>query len=65
VTAVAAAPPQVPTSPPPAADCAGAESHWKSAETLGIVAGYEDHLNRFPNCAFAGLAKLKIEALRK
>ncbi len=47
------------------AGCAAAETHWKSAETLGILAGYEDHLARFPNCAFATLAKVKIEALKK
>jgi hypothetical protein len=39
--------------------------HWKSAEGLGVVAAYEDHLRRFPNCAFADLAKMKIDAMKK
>jgi hypothetical protein len=42
--------------------CGGAEAHWKSAETIGTPAGYEDHLSRFSNCAFAGLARAKLAA---
>lgn len=49
----------------PAADCAMAETHWKSADSIGTVAVYEDHLKRFPACAFATLAKIKLEALSK
>jgi hypothetical protein len=44
--------------------CATAESHWKSADALGSMAAMEDHLARFPNCAFAGLAKARIESLK-
>ncbi len=47
------------------ADCAQAETHWKSVEALNTLAAYEDHLRRFPNCAFASLAKMKIEAMKK
>ena len=47
-----------------AADCAQAETHWKSAEEIRSIAVYEDHLARFPNCAFATLAKARIEALK-
>jgi hypothetical protein len=47
--------------PAPFNPCAAAETHWKSAETMGTVAAFEDHLARFPNCAFAGLAKVRIE----
>ena len=64
-TAATAAPHAPPTAPDPVADCAQAEADWKSAETLGIVAAYEDHLKRFPNCEFAVLARAKIEALKK
>lgn len=44
--------------------CAAAEAHWKSAEAINTVATFEDHLRRFPGCAFAGLAQAKIEALK-
>jgi len=53
-------------APPPAADpCAAATDHWKSAEAIGTVAAFEDHLARFGNCAFAGLARARIEGLKK
>ena len=45
-------------------DCAGVEQHWKSAKILNIIAGYEEHIARFPNCRFAALAKKRIEALQ-
>ncbi|HLH92525.1 MAG TPA: tetratricopeptide repeat protein [Xanthobacteraceae bacterium] len=61
---VAATPAASPPATPPAADCARAETHWKSAEEIRTVAVYEDHLARFPNCEFAGLAKARIEALK-
>jgi tetratricopeptide (TPR) repeat protein len=63
VTVVAPAP-SAPASPP-AADCARAETHWKSAEEIKMLAVYEDHLARFPTCDFAGLAKARIEELKK
>ena len=43
--------------------CAGADAHWRSAEAIGSKAALEDHANRFPNCAFAGLARAKIASL--
>ncbi len=49
--------------PRPADPCAAALDHWKSAESIGTVAAFEDHLARFPACAFAGLAKARIDAL--
>jgi hypothetical protein len=49
--------------PPPVDSCSGAESHWKSAESIGSAEAYRDHLARFPNCAFAGLAKARVNAL--
>jgi hypothetical protein len=54
-----------PASPSAPADpCATAESHWKSAEAIGTVEAYRDHLARFPQCAFAELAKVRIENLK-
>jgi hypothetical protein len=44
--------------------CADAGEHWKSAEAIGTLVAYEDHLARFPSCAFAGLAKARIEGLK-
>jgi Caspase domain len=43
--------------------CASAEAHWKSADMIGTKAGFEDHLSRFPNCAFASLARARLAAL--
>jgi hypothetical protein len=43
--------------------CAGAETHWKSAEAIGTRAAFDDHLTRFRGCAFAGLAQAKIAAM--
>jgi uncharacterized caspase-like protein len=49
---------------PPASDpCTAAADHWKSAEALGTLAAFEDHVARFPACAFAGLARSRIAAL--
>ena len=49
----------------PAANCAAAETHWKSAEEIKTLAVYQDHLARFPNCEFGALAAARIEALKK
>jgi formylglycine-generating enzyme required for sulfatase activity len=51
--------------PSPTDPCATAEVHWKSAETIGTRAAFEDHLTRFGNCPFASLAKQRIEALNR
>jgi hypothetical protein len=51
--------PGIPASDP----CAAAAEHWKSAEAIGTVAAFEDHAARFPQCAFADLAKSRIAAL--
>jgi hypothetical protein len=58
----AAAPTSITT---PADPCAGAAEHWKSAEFVGTIAASEEHIVRFPTCAFAGLAKSRIAALTK
>ena len=58
---------QVTVSPVPRAPadpCASAGEHWKSAEAIGTTAAFEDHLARYPNCAFAGLARARLEALK-
>ena len=50
----------------PSADpCALASDHWRSTEVINTLAAFQDHLARFPNCAFAGLARARIEALNK
>jgi Caspase domain len=54
----------VTTKPSPPDPCAAAAEHWKSAEAIGTLAAFEDHLARFPSCAFAGLAKARIEGLK-
>jgi hypothetical protein len=51
------------SSPEKSEPCASAEAHWKSAEAIGTKASYEDHVSRFGNCAFAGLARAKLAAL--
>ena len=67
---VFAATPPTEAQPPPTATgqqtdpCALAETHWKSAEAIGTAAVYEDHLARFGSCAFAGLARARIDALK-
>jgi len=56
---------EISAPPPPKPDlCVAAADHWKSAETIATIAVFEDHLARFPNCAFAGLAKARIESLK-
>ena len=45
--------------------CALAATHWQSTESIATRAAYEDHLARFPNCTFAGLAKARLAALEK
>ncbi|WP_291617582.1 caspase family protein [Bradyrhizobium sp.] len=49
----------------PADPCTLAEAHWKAADSIGTTAAYEDHVARFPACAFATLAKTKIEGLKQ
>jgi hypothetical protein len=52
-----------PPSVKPADPCAAAADHWRSAEAIGNLAAFEDHVARFPNCPFAGLAKSNIAKL--
>lgn len=63
----AAAPQSAPSPPAVRAsdNCTTAELHWKAVEDMKTIALYEDHLKRFPNCAFAVLAAARIEQLRK
>jgi formylglycine-generating enzyme required for sulfatase activity len=53
------------TPPAPADPCVAASDHWRSAEAINTRGAFEDHLARFPNCAFAGLARARIETLNK
>jgi uncharacterized caspase-like protein len=59
----AAAPAQTFAATPRADPCAAADMHWRSAEAIGTASAFQDHLARFPNCAFAGLAKARIDQL--
>ena len=55
-----------PPAQQPAADpCAAAEAHWKAADSIGTTAAYEDHVARFSRCAFADLARARIDALKQ
>ena len=45
--------------------CAEAADHWRGADALGTVTAFRDHLLRFPSCAFADLAKYRIELLSR
>jgi hypothetical protein len=45
--------------------CADAADHWRSADAVGTIDAYKDHIQRFPTCAFAGLAGSRIETLSK
>jgi hypothetical protein len=56
--------PQTAQAPPAAENCQLAAAHWETAEKMNMLAAYQDYLDRFPNCAFATLAKLRIEALK-
>jgi hypothetical protein len=44
--------------------CAAAGDHWKSADSIATLVASQDHLARFPSCAFAELAKARIDALK-
>jgi uncharacterized caspase-like protein len=49
----------------PVDPCGSAAEHWRAADAVGTIDAYKDHLQRFPNCSFAGLAKSRIETLSK
>jgi uncharacterized caspase-like protein len=55
---------EVTVTPGKADPCSAAADHWKSAEAIDTVDAYEDHIARFANCAYAGLARAKISALQ-
>ena len=44
----------------PDADCSLAEAHYREAREIGTRAALQDHIRRFGNCAFAGLAEERI-----
>jgi hypothetical protein len=54
-----------PAAATPTDPCGSAEAHWNAANSIGTVTAYEDHLSRFPNCAFSSLAKAKIDELKQ
>ena len=51
--------------PAPVDPCSAAEAHWKAADSIGTIAALEDHVARFPRCAFADLAKARIDQLKQ
>jgi uncharacterized caspase-like protein len=53
-----------PAASAPADPCTSAEAHWKAADAIGTVSAYEDHVAKFPGCAFADLAKTRIDQLK-
>src|SRR5262245_19664435 len=62
----AAAPPAPVAAPTPRVDpCAAAADHWRSAEAIATEAVFNDHLAQFANCPFAGLARARLEALKR
>jgi hypothetical protein len=62
----ASTPSPVPTAvPAPVDPCAAAEAHWRSTEAMSTQDAYQDHLTRFSNCAFVGLARAKLAALQQ
>ena len=44
--------------------CGAAAVHWQSVQSLGTLDAFEDHLRRFPTCAFSGLAAQEIKKLK-
>lgn len=54
-----------PPSSGPGNPCAAAELHWKAAESIAAVSAYEDHIAKFPNCAFSALAKARIDQAKQ
>jgi hypothetical protein len=62
---VTVAPSNAPVAAPQSDLCGYAGDHWRSAESIGTIAALEDHLARFPNCAFAGLAKARLESIKQ
>jgi uncharacterized caspase-like protein/cyclophilin family peptidyl-prolyl cis-trans isomerase len=57
----------VPAAPPLSAPdpCASAQAHWESANSIGTIAAYQDHLRLFSKCPFAGLARVRLEEKTK
>lgn len=57
--------PVLPSSqlPPPPDPCANALAHWKSVESIGTKEAFVTHINSFPNCPYAELARLRIVIL--
>jgi hypothetical protein len=43
--------------------CTNAADHWKSAEASGQRGAYVDHVERFPQCDFATIAKMRIHEI--
>jgi hypothetical protein len=58
----APSPPKM-SAPAPVDPCVPASDHWKTAEVTNTKAALIDHVERFPNCSFADLARTKLASL--
>jgi uncharacterized caspase-like protein len=61
-------PPQAATAPVPSSSadrCSAAALHWTEISKLNRLNFYQEHLALFPDCAFAGLARIKIDELSR
>jgi uncharacterized caspase-like protein len=54
-----------PAQSAPTDACSAAEAHWKAADAIGTVTAYEDHIAKFPRCAFINLAKARVDQFKQ
>jgi hypothetical protein len=54
-----------PAQSAPTDGCSAAEAHWKAADAIGTITAYEDHIARFPRCAFINLAKARVDQFKQ
>jgi len=54
-----------PAQSAPTDACSAAEAHWKAADAIGTVTAYEDHIAKFPRCAFIDLAKARVDQFKQ
>ena len=54
-----------PAQSAPTDACSAAEAHWKAADAIGTVTAYEDHIAKFPRCAFIDLAKSRVDQFKQ
>ncbi len=47
--------------PPPTDPCASAQAHWQQAKEFNRKELYQEHIDRFGDCAFASFARMKLQ----